>query len=411
MTRLPLAWLLPLLLALVLASAAGWPPVVDEESYLDIAAQLAEHPARPYDWSRPWQPWGASPPEQSYLFAHPPLHLWWLSAWTRVLPLGPGLRLAVGLPWALLLGWAAASLARRSGATRGAWIWLTSPVLVLGLQSSLMIDLPVLALGTAGLAAWQRAAQGAGPRWALSAGLLLRPRRQHQVPPRSCSCPRSPSTPPADIVLRRTLPVWFGVALTWGALELFLLLQYGSIHMIHVLKTAEQIGRGPLLGRLAGTGVRLGLLASPALALLVGRRALAGGLAAALFAAAAIHGQLEPGGLLICAALAFAGGALLTEALLTEALLTEAPVGPLKEDAEAPRSSGADPQARTSAPAPALARRGRARRRPGPQLRRRPLPAPRRPAPGPAPGAATEACIDTRARGQPAALRRPRALP
>ena len=52
----PSLWL-QLVLALLAMVVAGKPLVVDEESYLAIASQIADHPGMPYDWWRPWQPW------------------------------------------------------------------------------------------------------------------------------------------------------------------------------------------------------------------------------------------------------------------------------------------------------------------------------------------------------------------
>ncbi len=107
----------PLVLTLVSVALAALfmpaAPVLDEESYLDIAAQMPW--ARPYDWYRAWQPWGAEVPENSYLYAHPPLHLWWIK-------LTGGLR-AAGLLWAGLLGFSAGTLCEQSRDPWGSAAW------------------------------------------------------------------------------------------------------------------------------------------------------------------------------------------------------------------------------------------------------------------------------------------------
>lgn len=307
---------LPLLFAALVALSAGSPPVLDEESYLDIAHQIAAHPARPYDWFRPWQPWGATPPPDAYLFAHPPLHLWWLSLWSGAT--GPALRLAAALPWALLLGWALGALAERF--TRrphaAALALLASPALLVASQAGLMIDLDTLALSCAALALWTRPGRAA----ALGAGLLAGLAAETKYPALLLS---------AAILIDATLGInksdkdaraRLGIfATTFGAvffsLELFLATVYGRIHLIEVLREAGQIGRGPLAGRALGLLSRVGLCLPPLLLFGADRRLLLPALLGAALVALGLQGTLEPGLLALSAALGGAGAALLTRGL------------------------------------------------------------------------------------------------
>ena len=65
------------LAAAVVAALLSCPvPVLDEESYLDIATQLRWD--RPYDWWRPWPPWGANREADALVYAHPPGFLMWV---------------------------------------------------------------------------------------------------------------------------------------------------------------------------------------------------------------------------------------------------------------------------------------------------------------------------------------------
>ena len=282
-----LEWGLALGAGLVVLVTACKPPVVDEESYLFMARALAADPLHPYNWFRDWQPWRMEPP--SFDFAHPPLHWIWVALWRGLLGEEslPLLRLAAGLPPALLLGWAVARLARRCCAQPGwaAAFWLASPITVLALGAGLMVDLGATALASAGVVAWREGlVWGGAPRrerlWLLAAGALL-----------GLGCAtKYPMLVLLPVValhawhlgaLRRSLPLWGAFALSWGAVELWIGLAHGGFHLFAVLANAGAIARGPLSGRLLGVLARagLGLLL---LALLAGRpwqRLLALGLA------------------------------------------------------------------------------------------------------------------------------------
>ncbi len=242
-----------LLFALALAVVCGLLqlgalPILDEESYLDIAGQLSQHPLRPYDWFRPWQPWGHVPPDNAYLFAHPPGHLWWVT-------LSGGSRLLASVPLAGVLGFSLAWLGERHLPTLALGL-LASPVLLLALQAGLMPDLGVVAWSTLALAAWvHRKPALAGLAFALAASwkypslLLALPLIVHAARTRRW----------------RDLGISAGVFLgLWGGLQAFLWIQYGEPHLVHVLANAGEIGRGPLGPRALGVLARLGLAAPPA---------------------------------------------------------------------------------------------------------------------------------------------------
>jgi len=307
---------LALALALAALALAGWglPPVLDEESYLDIARQITDHPSRPYDWWRRWQPWGADHPPDAFLFAHPPLHLLWVSAWQALLGDVPALRLS-GLPWAALYGAAAGWLLARERIrpALGAAL-LLCPALIVALQATLMIDLGVLALSAAAVAAWR---MDRGAKTDLAAGLLLGLACAWKYP----ALILVPALLFDDRSARRW-PAWVAFAALWGGVQLWLFAAYGRLHLLHVLATAPEIGRGPLPGRALGVLVRLGLIFGPLAALALPWRwpgapqlwALAGGAAAG--AATWGLGLYEGAGdVLLMAALGAGGGGALALAV------------------------------------------------------------------------------------------------
>ena len=264
-------------------------PILDEESYLDIARQLGEHPLRPYDWWRPWQPWGHQKPDTAYLFAHPPGHLWWVM-------LTGGNRFLAAMPLAGVLGFALSWLAPKQLPTLVVAL-LASPVLWLALQAGLMPDLGVVAWSALAVAAWiHRRPALAGVAFALAASwkypslVLALPLIVHAL--------RTRRTKDLGIAAGLFL-------LLWGGLQALLWAQYGEPHLLHVLAHAGDIGRGPLGSRTVGVVARLGLVGPPVPGALPGL--LAGGLG--------FLPELDLGrGILVaCTAL---GGAVLLRALL-----------------------------------------------------------------------------------------------
>ncbi|MEC8425573.1 MAG: hypothetical protein VX000_17425, partial [Myxococcota bacterium] len=276
------------LAAAVVAALLSCPvPVLDEESYLDIAAQLDW--LRPYDWWRPWPPWGASREADAFVYAHPPGFLLWVKAWAALGGPVPALKVAAGLPWALLLGWSVGRLAERT--TRQRWLalaaWLATPITVLGLQRGLMPDLMVAALSTYAVVAWieaDRADASQRDRWLRGSGLTL-----------ALACvTKYPALLLLPVLLlharvrrrlRGLLPFWLAFAVPFILVEGWLWVGYGRPHLWEVLSRADEIPRGPLGGRGLGVATRLGLgvamlplMLAPLRRLLLPSTVLAGGL-------------------------------------------------------------------------------------------------------------------------------------
>lgn len=166
-------WLVP---AALLSVVPFWGkvPVIDEESYLWLGANVSW--LRPYDWHRIWQPY--VPPEaasvsDSFIYAHPPLFLWFMAAVHAVAPAVWLARVVVSVPFVALLAW---GVARWAGLTTrhpslAAGLWLSSACVQLAMQDSLMIDLPAVALVTAGLALYREGMEEGERLWL--AGLVL----------------------------------------------------------------------------------------------------------------------------------------------------------------------------------------------------------------------------------------------
>jgi hypothetical protein len=191
------------------------------------------------------------------------------------------MRLAAGLPWAVLLGAAVARLAVRTThhPHLAALAWITSTVVVLGLQDSLMIDLPATALATAALAAWREAIEHAadgtereGLRWATGAGLALGA---------ALATKYSVVAFVPVLALHAARARWRGglvmLGLAAGILALvegWIALTYGRVHVWEVWTRRAEIGAGAVGPRALGTLARAGMLSLP-LVLLLARPALA----------------------------------------------------------------------------------------------------------------------------------------
>ncbi len=262
-------------------------PVLDEESYLDIAAQLPW--GHPYDWWRPWPPWGAGREADAFVYAHPPLFLWWAKLWSSSGAPVRGVKIAAGLPWALLLGWSVGRLAEVT--TRKPWLalaaWLTAPAVLLGLQRGLMPDLMVTALQTYAVVAWLEAGRAAAEKrgsWLRGAGVALALAALTKYPALML-VPVLLVHGRATGLLRRSGGAWVAFAVVFVGVEGWLALTYGRVHLVEVLTRAGEIPRGPLDGRALGVATRLALgvsvlpvLLPPLRRLLLPAVALAGGL-------------------------------------------------------------------------------------------------------------------------------------
>ena len=273
--RVDLRWVTWACAALVLLSA-GKAPTLDEESYLWLGAHVDL--ARPYDWERAWPPWTEG---NGFVYAHPPLHLAWMRLWSWLHASVPLMRLAAGLPWAMLLGAAVARLAVRTThhPHLAALAWITSTTVVLGLQDSLMIDLPATALATAALAAWREAIEHAasgterdGMRWAAVAGLALGAALVTKY---------SVVVFVPVLALHAARARWQGGLVLLGLaagvvviVEGWIALTYGRVHVWEVWTRRAEIGAGAVGPRALGTLARTAMLSLP-LVLVLARPAIA----------------------------------------------------------------------------------------------------------------------------------------
>jgi hypothetical protein len=244
------------------------PPVVDEESYLFIGGAIGDHLGAPYDWWRAWQPLGDTPAEETFVYAHPPLHLWWSAICQNLTGSLASLRIAVALPWLALLAGAVAylthELSRRSGWALA--LWLSSPVVLLGCQASLMIDLPFVALSSVAVALWVKSIRLEGPATLsfLVTGAVL-----------GLACiTKYPALVLLPVFVIHAIKsgnlggfarVLAAFLFVFGGVQVWLLMQYGEFHLWAAVNSVGVIDRGPIFGRGFGLLVRLGVMFTPVL--------------------------------------------------------------------------------------------------------------------------------------------------
>lgn len=261
-------WLVPAALLCSLAFL-GKAPVIDEESYLWLGSHVTF--ARPYDWHRVWQPWGDTGPT-SFVYAHPPLFLWWMAA-VRALSADPRIaRLLCVLPFVSLYAWAVGRWAARAthhSSLVGA-LWLSCATVQLGLQDSLMIDLPAVALVTAGLALYHEGLEVRAGLWrgGVLLGLALATKYSMGMVVALVLVHVAVETARGRVTVGALL------ALLATALGIPLLVEagvaavYGRPHIVEVWTHRHDIGAGPLDLRMLGVLTRLALLPLPVLLLL-----------------------------------------------------------------------------------------------------------------------------------------------
>ncbi len=248
-------WWLVAAAVLVVLPFLGKGPAIDEEGYLWIARNL--DPLRPYDWSRVWPPYDAD----AYAWAHPPLHLLWLAACAALTDTGWLLRAIAGLPWIVLLSASVAKLAAHLCHHPGlaAALWLASPIVVLGLQDTWMIDLPAVALATAAMAAYRTGLVDEDERWFVASGLLLGLAIETKYS-------MAVLVPVLAVHMLRLGPrpwLWAAVAAVVLGVEGPLWAAYGRPHPWEVFARRDEIEAGGLAGRVLGTLTRSALLAFP----------------------------------------------------------------------------------------------------------------------------------------------------
>ena len=253
----------------------GKAPVIDEEGYLWIAAHL--DPLRPYDWVRTWPPYAGD----AYAWAHPPLHIYWLKLCQAVAS-GWALRAVAGLPWIALLAYSVVRLTTRACHHPGiaAAIWLASPIVVLGLHDTWMIDLPAVALATFAVAAYREGLVDEDERWFVASGLTLGLAIETKYA-------MAALVPVFAVHMLRLGPrprLWLALAAVVFAVEAPLWAVYGRPHPWEVWVHRGEIASGDLAGRVLGTVARCSLLALPLVLFRARPALLAAGLALALLA-------------------------------------------------------------------------------------------------------------------------------
>lgn len=228
-------------------------PVLDEESYLAITANF--DPLRPYHWWRPWPPWFGGTEPDAFVYAHPPLFLQWVAFVQRLAEGLQPIRLLAGVPFVILLGWSAGRLLERTcrHPRLALAVWLSSPIVVLGLQRGLMPDLMVVALGTTAVLGWRERSihwfQWVGGV-ALGLACLTKYPSLALVPVFLIHGWRTGG-------LRSSWRFWLAAALLWLMGEGWLAAVYGRIHLLEVLTRASEISRGTGEGRAMALLVRL----------------------------------------------------------------------------------------------------------------------------------------------------------
>lgn len=286
----------------------GKAPAIDEEGYLWIAAHLDV--LRPYDWVRAWPPYDGD----AYAWAHPPLHVLWLKLCSFVAP-EPGvvLRGLAGLPWIALLAYSVVRLAARTcrHSELAAAMWLASPIVVLGLHDTWMIDLPAVALATFAMAAYREGLVDEDQRWFVASGVALGLAIETKYS-------MATLVPVLAVHMLRLGPrpwLWVAMFAVVAGVEGPLWALYGRPHPWEVWVRRHEIDAGPLAGRALGTLVRGALLAIPLVLVRAYPRMLAGGLSLALVAvvgARPVEMPLLTSAVLV--GLAGLGGALLVRA-------------------------------------------------------------------------------------------------
>lgn len=255
----------------------GKAPAIDEEGYLWIAAHLDV--TRPYDWVRAWPPYDAD----AYAWAHPPLHVLWLKLCALVAPVpGVALRAVAGLPWIVLFAYSVVRLAARTcrHPDLAAATWLASPIVLLALHDTWMIDLPAVALATFAMAAYREGLVDEDQRWFVASGIAL----GLAIETKYSMAVLAPVLAVHMVRLGPRPWLWVAMVAVVVAVEGPLWALYGRPHPWEVWVRRHEIEAGGLGGRALGTLVRGALLAFPLVLVRADPRMLAGGLALALVA-------------------------------------------------------------------------------------------------------------------------------
>ena len=249
-------WVSLILSSMMLAIPWSWfsPKVfiLDETSYHFIAQKMSW--SRPYDWQMPWPPYS----DNAFIFAHPPLFLWWVKAvgdawWTGWIP-------------QTLLIFSTLGLTFRS--TKHPYkvflLWICCASVFLPGTRTLMPDLWMSALGmTAMWCFWESQLQ---EKWFVTVLGILSLALASWV------------KYPAGLLLlipllhgRNSQKLWWGCGyfLLLAMFEGWLFLEYGRWHLYEVLRTASEIGHSNIQSRFFGIFARIAISALPLTLLLL----------------------------------------------------------------------------------------------------------------------------------------------
>ena len=164
------AFVLLLAVALTLSNAVK-PAVVDDTAYLEFARHLSANPTDPYGFRLFWY----DRPEPAMHVLLPPVLPYWVAGGMRLGGENLSLLKLWLFPFAWVLAAAVYTLMKRfapaAAARVGATVFVLSPA-VLPLFN-VMLDVPALALGLAGLAAFFRGCDRRQVGWVVFAGLLV----------------------------------------------------------------------------------------------------------------------------------------------------------------------------------------------------------------------------------------------
>lgn len=220
------------------------PHVLDEETYLWIASQMAW--LRPYDWGMPFSPFH----ETGFVFAHPPLFLWWIKLcgdgwWT-------------GLPWLILWWWAVVRLYKHTQVPwrTGLCVSICCTAVLLPVTRTAMPDLMTGALALSGLVIFSTHKSLLST---VCAGMLIGLAAWTKYP--ALVVLLAPIMTTSS--LKRVGVFWLGAILIVMLGEFWLWTIYEQWHLFEVIEQSRLIGRSPFESRLIGIPMRLGLSLFP----------------------------------------------------------------------------------------------------------------------------------------------------
>ncbi len=218
------------------------PLLLDEETHLWIAQQSSW--SRPYDWPMPFEPFH----DTGFVFAHPPLFLWWLKL--------VGQSVWGAAPW-LFLWWGSAWKLSVHYKVQPTWVLgllALSGGVMMPLTRGMMPDLMVSALCLTAMTVYLTR-----PSLMWLSGMVMGLACWTKYPAMMLLF--------VPLLLERRVQRWgpfVGMAMLVFVLgEGWLYHQYGQWHLWTVLQEAQVVGRGSLLDRLVGLPVRLGVSMLP----------------------------------------------------------------------------------------------------------------------------------------------------